>query len=102
MYLDLSWVGYGDDYSDGCGDEQQLSALNPPFADVGLGELRISQEDLEGFSIPSLVIAGAQGRIFSLDVMKEVSQAIPQARFHVIPNAGHSPYFETPEVFNQV
>ena len=80
----------------------QLSALNPPFADVGLGELRISQEDLEGFSIPSLVIAGAQDRIFSLDVMKEVSQDIPQARFHVIPNAGHSPYFETPDAFNQV
>lgn len=80
----------------------QLSALNPPFVNVGLSELRVSQEDVEGFSTPTLVIAGAQDRIFSLDAMEEVSQAIPQARFHVIPNAGHSPNFETPEEFNKV
>ena len=71
----------------------QLASLNPPFTDVGLGELSIAQEDLEGFSIPTLVIAGAQDRTFSLDVMTEVSQAIPAARFHFAPDAGHSPYF---------
>ena len=79
----------------------QLSSLNPPFIDVGLGDLRIAQEDLEGFSIPILVIAGAQDRIFSLDVLSEVSQVIPQAQFHIIPNAGHSPYFETQEEFDR-
>ena len=72
---------------------RQLASLNPPFTDVGLGELSIAQEDLEGFSIPTLVIAGAQDRTFSLDVMTEVSQAIPAARFHFAPDAGHSPYF---------
>ena len=81
---------------------RQLSSLNPPFSDVGLGELKVAQEDMEGFSIPTLVIAGDRGRIFSPDVMAEVSQAIPRAQFHIIPNAGHSPYFETPEEFNKI
>ena len=81
---------------------RQLASLNPPFSDVGLGELRVAQEDMEGFSIPTLVIAGKRDRIFSLDVLAEVSQAIPQAQFHIIPNAGHSPYFETPEEFNNI
>lgn len=80
----------------------QLSSLNPPFVDVGLGEMRVRQEGLDGFSIPTLAIAGAQDRIFSLDVMTEVSHAIPRAQLHVVPDAGHSPYFETPEEFNRV
>lgn len=80
----------------------QLSSLNPPFGDVGLGEVKIAQEDLDGFSIPTLVIAGAKDRIFSLNVMTEVSHAILGAQFHVVQDAGHSPYFETPGEFNGV
>ncbi len=81
---------------------RQLSSLNPPFSDVGLGELKVGREELEGFSIPALVIAGAQDRIFGLDVMTEVSQAIPGAAFHVIADAGHSPNVETPAEYNEV
>ena len=81
---------------------RQLASLNPPFRDVGLRELRVGPEDMEGFSIPTLVIAGKQDRIFGLDVMTEVSQAIPHAQFHIIRDAGHSPRFETPGEFNSV
>ncbi len=81
---------------------RQLSSLNPPFSDVGLGELRVGREELEGFSVSTLVIAGAQDRIFGLDVMTEVSQAIPGAAFHVIADAGHSPNVETPREYNEV
>ena len=81
---------------------RQLSSLNPPFIDVGLAELTVEREDLEGFSIPTLVIAGAQDRIFGLEVMTEVSQAVPGAGFHVIADAGHSPNVETPGEFNEV
>ena len=81
---------------------RQLASLNPPFSDVGLRELRVAPEDMEGFSTPTLVIAGKQDRIFGLDVMTEVSQAIPQAEFRIILDAGHSPHFETPGEFNSV
>ena len=81
---------------------RQLASLNPPFSDVGLRELRVVPEDMEGFSTPTLVIAGKQDRIFGLDVMTEVSQAIPQAEFRIIHDAGHSPHFETPGEFNSI
>ena len=81
---------------------RQLASLNPPFSDVGLRELRVAPEDMEGFATPTLVIAGKQDRIFGLDVMTEVSQAIPRARFHIIRDAGHSPHFETPGEFNSI
>ena len=81
---------------------RQLASLNPPFSDVGLRELRVAPEDMEGFAIPTLVIAGEQDRIFGLDVLTEVSQAIPKAQFRIIPVAGHSPHFETPGVFNRI
>ena len=57
---------------------------------------------MEGFATPTLVIAGKQDRIFGLDVMTEVSQAIPQAQFHIISDAGHSPHFEKPGEFNSI
>ena len=81
---------------------RQLSALNPPFSDVGLAEIVIPLEDLAGFSTPTLVVAGAQDRIFPLAVLKEVSKLIPGAQLHTVAEAGHSPYFETAEEFNKV
>ena len=81
---------------------RQLASLNPPFRDVGLSQLKVAQEDMVEFATPTMVIAGKQDRIFGLDVLTEVSQAIPQAEFHIIADAGHSPHFETPGEFNSV
>lgn len=81
---------------------RQLSSLNPPFSNVGLGEFGVPSEDLAGFSTPTLMIAGARDRIFPLVVLEQASQVIPGAQLHVIQQAGHSPYFETAEEFNRV
>ena len=48
------------------------------------------------------MIAGAQDRIFPLAILEEVSRVIPGAQLHTIAEAGHSPYFETAEEFNNV
>lgn len=79
---------------------RQLSALNPPIGDTGTGELSVPPDALSGYSIPTLMVAGAQDRIFPHAVLEEVSRAIPGARLHTIPSAGHSPYFEAPDEFN--
>ena len=81
---------------------RQLSSLNPPFQDVGLGRLWVEPEELKGFSTPTLMLAGAKDRIFPLDVLSEVSQVVPGAGLHVIPDAGHSPHVETPGQFNNI
>ncbi len=48
---------------------RQLSALNPPIGDTGTGDLGVTLEMLEGYSTPTLMVAGAQDRIFPLAVL---------------------------------
>ena len=81
---------------------RQISSLNPPFSDVGLCQLRVAKEDMVGFATPTLVIAGKRDRIFGLNVMTEVSQAIPKASFTSSPMPGIRLTFETPGEFNSV
>jgi pimeloyl-ACP methyl ester carboxylesterase len=82
----------------------QLAALNPPgaLARLALHEVMTDPTRLAGWSIPTLLVGGAHDRLFAPAVLREVAAVIPGARFHEIPYAGHSPYFETPEEFNLV
>ena len=81
---------------------RQMSGLNPPIGDTGTGDIGVSPEVLSDFTIPTLMVAGAQDRIFPLAVLREVSQVIPGAQLYIIGEAGHSPYFEAAEEFNNV
>ena len=81
---------------------RQLSGLNPLIGDTGTGEIGVSPDALGDYNIPTLMVAGAQDRIFPLAILKEVSQVIPGAQLHIVAEAGHSPYFETAEEFNKV
>jgi pimeloyl-ACP methyl ester carboxylesterase len=49
--------------------------------------------------VPTLLLVGSEDAFFSVEGMREVAQAIPGACLRVVRGAGHSPYFETPEVF---
>jgi 3-oxoadipate enol-lactonase len=49
-------------------------------------------------SVPTLVIAGHLDRAF-LEPCRRLAAAIPGARLVEIPDAGHSPQFETPDVW---
>lgn len=82
----------------------QLAALNPPgaLARLALHEVMTDPARLAGWSIPTLLVGGAHDRLFAPDVLREVAEAIPGARFREIPYVGHSPYFEAPEEFNLV
>ncbi len=81
---------------------RQMSALNPAIGDTGTGDIGVSPEGLSDYAIPTLMVAGAQDRIFPLAVLREVSQVIPGAQLYIIGEAGHSPYFEAAEEFNNV
>ena len=81
---------------------RQMSGLNPPIGDTGTGEIGVSPDALSDYSIPTLMVAGAQDRIFPLVALEEVSRVIPGARLHTVAEAGHSPYFEAAEEFNSV
>jgi 3-oxoadipate enol-lactonase len=54
--------------------------------------------DLAGVRVPTLVIVGEEDRPF-LKPSRRMADTIPGARLALIPGAGHSPQFESPEAW---
>lgn len=49
---------------------------------------------------PTLLLWGDHDRVFPLEVGKQVQNLLPQAEWHIIPEAGHLPQWEQPQVVN--
>lgn len=83
---------------------EEIAGLNPTDTVAvygrGLVETRIEAGCLEGFTTPTLLVVGSEDAFFSVEGIEEVARAIPGARMHVLPGAGHSPYYEVPGLFN--
>ena len=52
--------------------------------------------------IPALFIVGEKDTLMPASIINRVVQRIPGAQLIEIPDAAHSAYFETPEVFNRI
>lgn len=52
---------------------------------------------LAGITLPTSVIWGAADRMVTPEYGREYAAAIPTARFHVLPDAGHLPQLEAPD-----
>lgn len=61
-----------------------------------------SSDWIQEIHTPSLVIGGGQDLIFDEATIKALAQAMPQARYHSFPEAGHLPHQEAPQEFVQV
>jgi pimeloyl-ACP methyl ester carboxylesterase len=57
---------------------------------------------LNEINIPTLVIYGADDQIIPLSEVEFMHQAIINSELKIIPDAGHLPNLEQPELFNQV
>ena len=68
-----------------------------------LGEEWLPDTDLltptAGLRLPVLAIAGDHDGSTPPDLMREMADAIPGSRFHLIRGAGHLPPIEAPDVF---
>ena len=83
---------------------ERIGSLNPP-ATLGtmlpkLIAFQIDPGQLAAFHVPTLLMVGTEVAFFSVEGLREVADAIPGARLQVLPGAGHSAYFEEPDVFN--
>ena len=61
----------------------------------------VTQEVLAGLSVPTLIITSENDVVFPPAAIREVAALIPDAELVELSEAGHSPYFETPEAFNR-
>jgi pimeloyl-ACP methyl ester carboxylesterase len=57
---------------------------------------------LHTLSHPTMIIWGEQDRVFPLSVGKELRRTIPGSQLVTIPNAGHLPQWEQPDLVNSV
>lgn len=85
---------------------ESINNFNVNFSWSRLGTL-LSKEDviqleqLASVGVPTLFIAGAEDPLFPAELLTSYVPHFPRAEIEVVANAGHSPYFEQPEIFNQ-
>ena len=82
----------------------EISALSQP-PNESLMELLLSEdgptpERLDDFKMPALLIVGEDDIVVPPEIARICAGFIPGAQLEVVPDAGHSVYFERPEVFN--
>jgi pimeloyl-ACP methyl ester carboxylesterase len=52
--------------------------------------------------LPVLLIWGRHDHTIPVSAIDMLREAIPQAEFHVIEEAGHIPHYERPEIVNPI
>ncbi|MFY1621026.1 alpha/beta fold hydrolase [Micromonospora sp. WMMD736] len=60
----------------------------------------IRRHDAGSITCPTLIVGGGRDRLVPVASLEDVADAIPGARWEIMPDAGHHPMFEQPEVFN--
>lgn len=84
---------------------RQMMISNPPAglaaALEGMAVRPDARQLLPTIDVPSLVIVGEHDAITTVDEMRQVADAIPDAAWVVVPNAGHLAPLENPTVVNK-
>jgi pimeloyl-ACP methyl ester carboxylesterase len=87
----------------GLGDMMRSTA---PAGWIGALEAMKTRRDqtdlLPTIPVPALVVVGESDALVPLEVAEAMAKAIPNARFEVVPDAGHVANLENPGVFNRV
>lgn len=82
----------------------QISGLNPPlpadFRDQ-LGRLTTPVEHYAATRVPTLFLTSDEDGLIWPELSEKVHQHVPGSRFVRVAAAGHSTYFERPDVFNR-
>ena len=79
----------------------QISRTNPPRNDPGAGQPGgPGAAELSRLSVPTLFFVGEEDQISPPQVIEAGANAIPGSRVLRVPEAGHSVYFEKPDIFN--
>jgi pimeloyl-ACP methyl ester carboxylesterase len=74
---------------------RNADSVNQPYAN------RITLEALEAIRIPTLLIAGDADLIAPPPIVRLLSQHIHGSQIAVLPECGHSAYWERPDLFNE-
>lgn len=73
----------------------RLTRAQDPFFDA----LESRMDEYRAIATPTLVLAAEDDRVISPKVQRKIASILPNARFELIPDAGHVAYLEQPERF---
>ncbi len=81
----------------------QISGLNLQVNDDlhSISPAATTAEELATLKPPTMMITSPEDVIFPPEVVREIAGMIPRCELAELPGAGHSPYFETAEAFNE-
>ncbi len=54
------------------------------------------------YEVQTLFVVGAEDSIFPPAALEAMHQKMPSSEFALVPGAGHSVYYEKPELFNRL
>ena len=82
---------------------EAINSFNTGFSWEYLRGLRgPALTELSTITAPVLFVSGAEDPLFPSDLLASYVPHFPNARLEIVPNAGHSPYFEQPQAFNSL
>ena len=81
---------------------KQLGGTPPAGMSEKLRTTSYALDDVRRISLPVLVIQGSEDQTFPPGAISSVAAAIRGSQLAVLPGAGHSPYFETPDAWNDL
>ena len=61
-----------------------------------------STKTLASISVPTLVIHGEDDQLIPTEAAQSMAKLIPNAELHILPDAGHLPNLEQPDIFNDI
>src|SRR5262249_53271020 len=82
----------------------QIAGLNQPLAAdfrERLGRQTTPVERYAATGVPTLFLTSDEDGLIWHDLSEKVHGHVPGSRFHRVERAGHSTYFERPDVFNR-
>ncbi|WP_250514660.1 alpha/beta hydrolase [Caballeronia sp. INDeC2] len=82
----------------------QIKQLNGPFDARTMQDdcVKLHPDDFAGYAVPTFIGGGSHDDFLTPTSHLHVAKLIPDAQSYTFEEAGHSPYFETPNEFNQV
>ena len=79
----------------------QISQSNPLRSEpAGVPQQGPTPDQLGRLQVPTLFIVGEEDKIAPPAVLEAATKTIPGGRLTRVPEAGHSVYFEKPDIFN--
>ncbi len=85
---------------------QQLGSFGEPPSTVEMFKIlqntSYPNEALQKLSLPIFCLVGSEDQLIPPPLLRQAAAILPNAHIIEIPGAGHSPYFEMPDTWNQL